>query len=642
MDDPLRTTSSHMSRRAIMARYFNLCAPVGHAGVPLPQDLYSGNQNKLCCSADGKAFRDVILTGKKDDQEQASDVILNLPIEIKTLITSHLSQHDLVNLARVSRSFYDAAMFSLYENVVIDSDYSFLNDPLRDTGEKVTFIKTRYNLKKFMQLIRENSDTPFPMGMLVRSFKVINLPDGISRNEVRSFIYDSIPNLTRLSSFYWKTNSSVLPLSLLDVLPNKEEITTLAFNVDLGKTTSFTSNAFPSLTKISLAPFVNSQNLSAFFESILLSEGETIEKLETLQLASELPSVLHKPSGNVSSAQCLVITKYMMDNNLQQPNTSESDRFIVYNQIDCGFWSFLNAIAKKGKRFESLKILDIHSANFLSTDSNEVCNIVNLKNLRTLCLSNINEIQFLPDVDYEVHDVSNLALRYMKPSFLEGLLPNLRQLTKLKLDYRESMKDTVCEFIGALQTKANISLRELDIVIHWDDSKEAVWSSWETLAERYIAAILLHKKTLRKLSLIATEDSKFYELHKTIPANMLRSLKDCRHLQSLRLHGESLHPSGHLLLSEFPDLHYLDLVGKEAGGPPHMGLQVVHDGVLDNWYRVIHVAITLAQGNPSLKFVRVDKCLFECGRSGNVSPKLDNLKNWFEKKTRVVVSADDF
>lgn len=94
------------------------------------------------------------------------------------------------------------------------------------------------------------------------------------------------------------------------------------------------------------------------------------------------------------------------------------------------------------------------------------------------------------------------------------------------------------------------------------------------------------------------------------------------------------------LIAQLRHLQDLNLVGKTA--PQHMGLMVVHDGVLDRWYRVIHVAIALARANSSLRLVRVDKCLFECRRDGTVTPRTTDSDAWFDARTRVQMSAGDF
>lgn len=625
-----------------MARYFNLCAPIGHAGVPLPEAFDSHTRS------DGKpTFLRSTGTQKPLHTQQRAEsntaqAFLTLPIEIKVRITNILSQYDLLNLASVSKSFYDAAMFSLYENVVIDPSYSYLNDSLKNKPlQRTTFIKTRHNLKEFMSVIsQEKQDTPFPLGILVKSLKVVSLPDGVTAHELANFIHKSLPTLTRLDSFYWKDKSRVLPYDTLEHIPNRRNLTSLSVNLDLSKVYG-SHHTFPNLLKLSISPFVDSSRLEQFLTKIVFSQN-VVSRLTTLQLAREASSLLHKPMGNVNVGQSLVITRYMIDNNLQQPDTSQSDKSINYNNIDCGFWNFLDPVAASGYRFRSLIRLDINSANFLPADSEKVISCIDLQKLEYLSLTNVNEVQIVQDVDYEVHDFTSLALEHLKPSFLTGIVPHFCNLKKLKIDYREAMTDTVPDFIAMLHSVAKVELEELDIVIRWDHTKLATTPDWERTSQRYIKAILKHKRSLKKLSLIAKEESTFYELHKNIPSGTLLQLVECENLQSLRLHGDSLRPSGHMLINKLPHLQFLDLVGKKAGGPPHMGLQVVHDGVLDDWYRVIHVALTLAQGNSSLKFIKIHKCLFECGKSGNVIPRSDGLNCWFEKETRVTLSSEDF
>lgn len=71
-----------------------------------------------------------------------------------------------------------------------------------------------------------------------------------------------------------------------------------------------------------------------------------------------------------------------------------------------------------------------------------------------------------------------------------------------------------------------------------------------------------------------------------------------------------------------------------------MGLQVVHDGVLDDWLRVRHVVMEISEQNPTVRFVKIDKCLFEL-RNGTGVPR-DGLESWFESKVRVGLGQYDF
>ncbi|SCU86685.1 LAMI_0D03180g1_1 [Lachancea mirantina] len=631
--NPSSANYAGISRRDIMARYFNLSAPVGHAGVPLPESCFEP------ASATVEETSEIY----DENTDKTGEIILNLPIELKVKITQKLSQYDLVNLARTSRAFYDAAMISLYENVVVDSNYSYLNDPLSLKGN-FTFIKSKYNLKKFMGLLSGSVPAPFPMGVLVKSLRILSLPDGVTQHELKTFVYGSLPTMSRLSRFYWDSDCYVLPASVLEIIPSKKEVSALSISLDFSRPEQLKLEPFDNVQKLSLRPFLNFENLGSFAEHILLANRCLIEKLETLQLFREVPSLLHRLGSSVSSSQALIVTQYMMANNVAQPSNAESDRVVQFNQVDVGLWRFLDPIVGKKRRFESLASLEIDSVSLVPEDAQKLRAAVNLENLRHLSLTRVDEIRFLPDVDYEVHDMGQLAIRHPEPGFLAQLSPYLAKLTSLRLDYREPFTDSVGAFIAALESGPDaVTLHELDVTIHWDAAKSGVLSpTWELLAQNYVDAVLRHSNTLTKLSLIGVEDSRFYKRQKPLPANLLTALRLCTSLRSLRIHGQSLHPSGDLLIHDLPTLALLDLVGKEAGGPAHMGLQVIHAGVLDSWYRVIHVAITLAQNNPALRFIRIDKCLFECGKSGNVSPKSDSLLSWFKRHTRVMLSAEDF
>ncbi|BAO38547.1 conserved hypothetical protein [Kluyveromyces marxianus] len=629
-----------LSRRDIMARYFNLSAPIGHSGVPFPQQVYQTER----ASDIGK---ESVFKRSSGGEEILGEKILNLPIEIKVEITKNLSQYDLVNLASVSKSFYDAAMFSLYENVVVDASYSILNDSLRtDKNLRCTYIKTRYNLKKFMKsLCADELETAFPLGILVKSLKIINLPDGVSNSEIVNFVHKSIQSLSRLSCLYWESGSRKLPLDTLKYLPNKKELTSLGINLDLSKCGD-SKIEFPQLERLSVVPFNNSETLCKFMNQI--SIDKIADRIRVLQLGRQLASMKQINKSNLNLGQSLIVTKYMIDNNLPRPDAVGTDYTATMNGIDFEFWDFLNPIVQDEKlngsrrrRFKQLEILDIDSVNILANDSEKVISAINLSKLHTLSLNNVNEIQWLPEVDFQLTDFTSAATENFRKGLLISIAPHLKHLKQLRLDYQEAYRDSIPQFLGLL-AKNNVLLDEIDLTITWDDSKLATVMSWEKLMENYATAICKHSSTLKKLSIVTKESLRYCDVPKQIPVDSVLKLTQCTKLESLRINGDSLQPSGIHLLHKFPRLRFLSLCGESSGGPRHMGLQMAHDGIMDDWYRVMHVALTLAQANKNLQFVKIDRCLFECGKSGNAIPRPDVLNDWFTKQTRVTISEDQF
>lgn len=642
-----RVSYAHLSRRDIMARYFNLSAPVGHAGVPLPKHVIAKHDDSNVADDN---YTSAVNNTTKNDEFILSEKILNLPIEIKVKITNNLSQYDLVNLASVSKSFYDAAMFSLYENIVVDTSYSILNDSLRtDKNQRCTYIKTKYNLKKFMKsLSQDEIQTAFPLGILVKSLKIYSLPDGVSNMEIVNFVHRSINSLTRLSCLYWESGSRKLPLDTLQYLPNKKELTSLAINLDLSKCTEADIH-FPQLERLSVVPFNNSDTLCKFMQQISI---ETIaDRIKVLQLKRQLPSMKQITRNNLNLGQSLIVTKYMVENNLARPDSVETDKSINQSMIDFQFWSFLDPIlasatnttstATANAPFRQLKVLDIDSVNLLASDAGKVVRAFNLETLSTLSLNNVSEIQWLPEIDFQLTDFTSAAVEHFHEGLLLTIAPHLKQLKSLRLCYQEANRDSIPHFLNLL-AKNGVFLEQIDIKITWDDSKLVTVLSWEQLMQSCTKSICKHKSKLKKLSLVTQEPLRYCEVPKEIPIDSVLRLTECKNLESLRINGDSLQPTGIHILHRFPKLRFLSLRGKRSGGPPHMGLQMAHNGIMDDWYRVMHVAITLAQANKQLQFVKIDKCLFECGKSGNAIPRPDVLNNWFSKQTRVLVTEDEF
>ncbi|SCU93913.1 LAFA_0F18888g1_1 [Lachancea sp. 'fantastica'] len=616
-DDPDNAMTEHVS----------VCTPIGHAGLPLPHDYFYGSNYEAPKSATPETLTlDVI----KSTTSSASD----LPIEIKVQVASLLSQYDLVNLARTSRLFRAVATQALYSKIKVDSQHSYLHDAHQTLNDRVTYVKTRFSLTRLLRLISESGSNGENLGNLVQCLEIVNLPDGMRKSEIRALISSCLPTMTRLCKFYCGSNTISLPPRLLQLMPNKHNVQTLAVNVDLRQDLgSVDIDTFANVQKLSISPFVDSERLAAFLSKILVPT--VIDNLKVLRLAREDASALSRPRN-----RSLIVTAFMLNNNLDQPDITEGDEVVRNNDTDLNFWQFLESVPMQGRKFQTLEMLEISGVSVVPEDSKRVAKRLNLGALKFLALSDLQEVQVVREVDYEVTDFTSLALEHMQSGFLTGLAPFLQNLQRLHLDFREPVKDSVHDFLRSLKEDAGVSLQELDLSIHWDDSKLALWPSWDVLARKYMASVLLHAGTLRKLSMLAYHDHRFYELPKQIPGETLCQLQQCRVLRSLRLHGESLHPVGASLVGLFDGLETLDLVGKASGGPQHMGLQVVHAGVLDSWYRVIHVAIALSRANPALRRVRIDHCVFECLPDGTVSPQTDCED--FSAVTSVLMSASDW
>ncbi len=653
-----------------MAPLYKVNIPIGHAGVPFYSNSQSpDNQRSLIDKDSISSILPFVSSsinsdtfGDKDynyhpsigTYNQYSSVRNNsidsleplsffdrLPFEIKLKIANELNQYDALNLMKVNKSFFQPAVVRLYHTIVIDPCYSQFNQEiyqaeLQEHDQSVnssTFIKMKYSLKNFLKIISQ--EIPIEMckigyynshyGSLINKIQFVELPDGFnSPFDLNFFTFMSVKRLERLSRFYWSSDEE-LSFEIVNRLPNKSNLNSLHVSVDFKKvragSTEFEAfRGFNNLEKLSLEPFLNSFNLFQIFKNLLEGNNDKLN-LKVLRLArvNSNHNFIKNPSSSL-----LVLTSYIIEN--EPIKLSEYDMNCILNLF------ILFSAAET--RLEDLNVLSLDSIVVSTMDARRLDSVMSLENLKQLELKNITEVQ-LPEDVHSPLSMNDLYAR-LDAGFLKHLGKNLKNLTKLSIDYRESLRDTVPAFIYNLE-----NLQELDITIRWNVTKLCSIQSWKHLCFMYIKAILKHSKTLKKLSLDTKEDSVFCDLHKLIFTECLLELGGLTELESLRLHGYSLQPCGPLLASMLKKLKYFELFGSGAGGAPHMGLQVVHDGVLDDWFRVQHVAVAISEQNEHIEFIKIDKCLFEVQKTGKLLPR-DGLEGWFESKVRVILNRVDF
>lgn len=219
------TCSKANEVREEMTDHVSVYTPIGHAGAPLPHDYF---QETRCVRSSKCEFLKIASGGYCGE-----DMMSQLPQEIKLQITGRLSQHDLVNVARVWSAFSDAALTSLYAKVTVDPHHSYLGDESAAKCDTATYIKTSYNLKRFMRLITRKKGSEKSVGELVKSFKVVQLPDGMGQSEFRALVCETLPAMSGLTQFYCRSEGMSLPIEVLQRMPNRHELESLAVNVDL-------------------------------------------------------------------------------------------------------------------------------------------------------------------------------------------------------------------------------------------------------------------------------------------------------------------------------------------------------------------------------------------------------------------------
>lgn len=554
-----------------------------------------------------------------------------LPFEIRLLIANELSQYDTLSLMLVNRAFYQVAVIRLYTEIIVDPSYSYFNMDILSahlsTAYRASYIKTRYSLKTFCKTVEKATSVGTPekgiekctqYASYVNSLQVIELPDSFDIHTDFTVLMRSMLKLANLRSLYWGSQTE-LTLRMIDRIPNKAKLKSLRMRVDLKAVRSpsaFESFAqFNNLEHLSLVQLLKSRNLKYIFLN-LVKDGnvQSIYKLESLQLS--MHDSLHGFNKNIPSSM-LVLTQFIIENEQMKMTDYDLDT-IKYMYEVCSQADFI---------LKYLKVLSLDSVLVSCKDASRLHQMCDMKQLQQLELKNVSEIQHIPGVNVPI-SMNDLARR-LDTGFLKILDGRqLENVTRLRIDYREGLRDSVPAFIESFNR-----LEELDVTIRWNLTKLCSVDSWVTLCNAYITAILKHSGTLRKLSLEAKEDSVFCELDKQFDTAVLMKLSALSNLESLRVHGYSLQPYATLLLSELPKLKYVVLYGSSAGGAPHMGLQVVHNGVLDDWLRVRHVASEIASVNNNVEFIKIDKCLFQIKDS--VAVPRDGLDRWFESKVRV-------
>jgi len=650
-----------------MPPIYRVNIPFGHAGLPfndrdndswnhrtlIDQDSISSIlpfvSSTLNSDAYDKEYQRNYTTGpdrsilsKRTSSHDFSEVSFmeRLPFEIRLKIAGELSQYDALSLLRVNKAFFQSTVVRLYHTIVVDPSYSQFNheiyqSELQNHDQSVntsTFIKMKYSLKNFLKIISQ--EMPLEVmgqghenknyGSLINKIQFVELPDGFnSPFDLNFFTFMSVKKLQRLSRFYWSSDEE-LSFELVNRLPNKANLNSLNVSVDFKKVRNSNDfeafKGFHNLEKLSLEPFLNSFNLFQIFKNLLEGNDNKLN-LKVLRLArvNSNHNFIKNPSSSL-----LVLTTYILEN--ESISLSDYDMncilnlFILFNAADT--------------RLEDLRILSLDSIVVSTMDAKRLNTVMDLAKLRQLELKNITEVQ-LPEDIHSPLSMNELYTR-LDGGFLKALGKRLKNLTKLSIDYRESLRDSVPAFINSLQ-----NLEELDITIRWNVTKLCSIQSWKHLCFLYLRSILKHSKTLKKLSLDTKEDSVFCDLHKLIFTECLLELGELKELESLRLHGYSLQPCAPLLAASLKKLKYFELFGSGAGGAPHMGLQVIHDGVLDDWLRVQHVAAAISEQNEHIEFIKIDKCLFEVQGKGKLLPR-DGLEGWFDSKVRVVLNRVDF
>ncbi|KAL6450971.1 hypothetical protein SBY92_001220 [Candida maltosa Xu316] len=261
----------------------------------------------------------------------------------------------------------------------------------------------------------------------------------------------------------------------------------------------------------------------------------------------------------------------------------------------------------KSTNLANLTVLSLNDVMVTYMDAKMLTKSVTLSNLTTLHLRGVTEL-----TDTTVSD-----------SFLLILAPQLTSLSHLSLDIEETKTEYLPDFLLELPSL----LTSLDVKIRKRE---------ETPFDTYSHSITRHNGLI-KLS-VELSDQEDHSLNH-IPSEFYKSLAKLTKLQSLRINSSSLSDtsSGLLyLLSQLPQLTFLDVFGKQAGGMPILGLDMIHPTIFDDWFKVQHVVFIFLENNHTLKYVRINSCLFVCDYSKMIVNPNDGLNMWFDRNVKII------
>lgn len=604
---------------------------------------------------------------KEQISKQAKTLTLDkLPFEIRLKIANQLSQFDCLSLLRTNRAMYSSTIPRLYQHIIVDQHYSQFNkeydfrhyisiDGFNECEDfSCSYIKSPYNFKRFLhhyiklhQSLEDDTTNYNKFGPnvtypFIRKIQCIDLPDSLNvyDYELNDNLSVFFGKLTHLKELIWLNDN--FRLEYLEMLPNYQSITTLVLNIkfsnyltelhspsrmeydsdhsDVGETATARPLKFPNLINFQIRPFQNSNRLIKIINNLLISCKPDIisEHLKILKLSrfDKDISVLVPPFQNLVT------------------NSEISE----LNELDLGTIQSL-FVRSELKYLNSLSILLFNNCLLTPEDSHTLINSVNLANLKTLELKNVSEYQKIQATISNRDELIN----HLKTSFIVKIAPYLSTLLHLCIDYRESLTDSVPEFLKLISSD---NLKSLDLTIRYNQSK--LKSFDDDINEFYGAysnAIISGNKyeTLVKLSIETKEENAFCDLSIPIPSNVFyEELSNCLNLKSLRINPSDINNSDKVakLISSLPKLTKLDVFGSHAGGAPHLGLEMVHPTVYDEWFRVQHAAILYLQYNKHLKYIKINKCIFECqGDLVQVTPR-DGIDRWFNECVRVGYKID--
>ncbi|KAI5966768.1 uncharacterized protein KGF55_000177 [Candida pseudojiufengensis] len=533
------------------------------------------------------------LTITKNDTEKGSFKLPELPSEIILSITNNLSQFDVLNLIKTCSKLYGQVLPQLYKHVIIDVNFETSNNQEYKTIGR-TYINNYYKLKRFVKTYDDKSDSGSGK-IKIYKFECLKLPEPMLNSDDHLMmemilLFQKFYNLT---SLIWLDKK--FRVEYLYSLKNKELINTLILNItsdaikknkcslyeNYGKddTIHQISNLnFPNLIDFQIKPFQNSKILLNIINNILINQNNPIEVCNRLKTLSFF-------GGDVASVMI--------------PNKDIMECIFEKSKIQ-----YLN----------SLTSLSMGNMRIHRDDAKYLKNSINLKNLKFLQLSGIEQLTF------NENDAN--TINTFRSKFLTDIAPLLNNLTHLSINI-DQVINTIPLFLEDF-AQNNTTLKVLDL---------------STLSHPDLFSSISKFKNLKKLSLEAS-DSVNSPMCSYLNNEYFENFESLN-LKSLRIHSNGFDLKGFKkFISSQKNLKYLDIMGAKYGDAPTLGLDVTHPTMYGNHFKVQQIALSNLKLNLNLKYIRINGSLFHC-ESNLTLNSIDGLNFWFKSKVRCLSLLDN-
>lgn len=517
-----------------------------------------------------------------------------LPADVIAHLTLFLSQLDALNLAKTSRTMLHSCLPRLYASVVVEAHYTQFS---KEYAAHETYVNSLYNFKKLLRSPRRHT---------IRLLRVSRLPDltTIYDATMRDLVGSFFAGLHGLYDLAWLAGN--FHIEYLARLPNRAQLERLElhFNFANFEWANKQLLRFPSLRVLLIRPFLSLARLADLLSRLLCPSELENSPLTSLSLARA-----------DTDAPALLLPAHELSN--LQDATSNAD-------IDV---HTVEALLGRGPlaRLGNLSVLCLNTLLVNALDANRLVASGALGSLTKLQLKNVAEYGTSGAEDLE-RGVSGLGNGH--DGFLAIIAPRLIALRLLHLDFRETRGDTIASFLERIP-----KLTALDLVVRMNAVKKRHVNELQLYA-RYASAIARHSE-LTRLAVEIRQEYSYCERSTPSPVVIVDVAANLRLLRSLRLPFVDGHDTDLLLsaLRSLKNLLFFDTSGINTGGAPNLGLGMVHPNVYDEWFRVQHFAVDFYKLRETLRYVRINECVFECEK-GRVNPR-DVIDRWFDEKVRV-------